>query len=48
MGDITDKRDDVKSIILKNSLAVCGPVQSGQNEKSCEIKEGGQEMAVMV
>ena len=26
----------------------CGPVQNGQFEKSCEIKGGGQEMAVMV
>ena len=26
----------------------CGPVQSGQCEKSSEIKGGGQEMAVMV
>ena len=27
---------------------VCGLVQNGQCEKSCEIKGGGQEMAVMV
>jgi len=26
----------------------CGPVQNGQCEKSCEIKGGGEEMAVMV
>ena len=36
--------------LLKISLAVkkCGPVQNGQCEKSCAIKGGGQEMAVMV
>jgi len=27
---------------------LCGPVQNGQCEKSCEIKGGGQEMAVIV
>ena len=42
VGDIIDKRGAVRSIILQNSLAVCGPVQSGQNEKSSEIKGGGQ------
>ena len=26
----------------------CHPIQNGQCEKSCEIKGGGQEMAVMV
>ena len=26
----------------------CGPMHKGQCEKSCEIKGGGQEMAVMV
>ena len=35
----------------KNSQAVkkgVAPMQKGQGEKSCEIKGGGQEMAVMV
>ena len=40
-----------KKVISKpNSQAVkkeCGP-QKGQGEKRCEIKSGGQEMAVMV
>ena len=29
-------------------LKKCSPVQNGQCEKSCQIKGGGQEMAVMV
>jgi len=35
--------------MLKNSLVVkkCGLDQNAQGEKSCEIKGGGQEMAVM-
>jgi len=40
-----------KLYMLKNSLAVknrSDPVQNGQWGKSCEIKGGSQEIAVMV
>ena len=33
--------------MIYNSLAVKSPVQNGQCEKGCEIKAGGQELAVM-
>ena len=48
---IKSNRNYVKwKIYLKIAWLIkkCAPVQNGQCEKSCEIKRGGQEMAVMV
>ena len=35
-------------IFSKTAKKQCSPVQNGQSEKSCEIKGGSKEMAVML